>query len=171
MIENIADIPGEFLQLAGEIENGSDTEISRHFDGETWPAATLHPTGFEVIERESVEISHIEKPDSGGQSDSLLTAPNPVVRYLQDIRSVSLLNRADEIRLAQEIDEGESQIVEEALSSLVALQCALELGKTVAAGRLSMRDVVRLRVETSGEHLNDDAILKNRFRIRMRKLQ
>jgi RNA polymerase primary sigma factor len=171
MIENIADIPGEFLQLAGEIENGSDTEISRHFDGETWPAATLHPTGFEVIEGESVEISHIEKPDSGGQSDSPLTAPNPVVRYLQDIRSVSLLNRADEIRLAQEIDEGESQIVEEALSSLVALQCALELGKTVAAGRLSMRDVVRLRVETSGEHLNDERILKARFGAGVRRLR
>ena len=83
------------------------------------------------------------------------TAPNPIVRYLQDVRSIPLLSRDEEIRLAQQIEEGESEIIEAALSSTFALRCALDLGKTVAAGQLSMRDVVNLRIETSGEHLNE----------------
>jgi RNA polymerase primary sigma factor len=105
----------------------------------------------------------VEEPGIGVESESSFIAPNPVVRYLQDIGSVPLLSREDEIRLARQIEEGESQILEEALSSLLALRYALDLGETVAAGKLSMRDVVKLRVETSGEHFNDEKILRLAF--------
>jgi RNA polymerase primary sigma factor len=172
MIENDADTPGEFRVLPVEMEDSSEIETSARFHIESWVADTAIETDIEVAEQESAEvISHIEKLDGGVQEDSQLAPPNPIVRYLQEIRSIPLLSREQEIRLAQQIEEGEGQIVEEALSSLLALRCALELGKTVAAGKLTMPDVVKLRVETSGEHFDDERILKARFRAGIRKLQ
>jgi RNA polymerase primary sigma factor len=172
MIENDADAPEEFQVLPVETENTSEIETSAGFNTENWVADTVLETDIDVAERESIEIiSPIEKLDGAVQRDSLLAPPNPLVRYLQEIRSIPLLSREQETRLAQQIEEGESQIVEEALSSLLALRCTLELGKTVACGKLSMRDVVKLHVETSGEHFDDERILKARFRAGIRKLQ
>jgi RNA polymerase primary sigma factor len=172
MIENDADAPEEYQVLPVETENTSEIETSAGFNTENWVADTVLETDIDVAERESIEIiSPIEKLDGAVQRDSLLAPPNPLVRYLQEIRSIPLLSREQETRLAQQIEEGESQIVEEALSSLLALRCTLELGKTVACGKLSMRDVVKLHVETSGEHFDDERILKARFRAGIRKLQ
>jgi len=173
MIENNVDTLGEFpVSSPAETRDTAAIELSAHFHAERWADDSLLEPEIDVAEPESAEqISDVEELDSAAQSDALPAAPNPIARYLQDIGSVPLLSRDQEIRLAQRIEEGERQIVEETFSSLLALQCALDLGKTVAAGHVSMRDVVKLRVETSGEHLNDETILKNRFRIRMRKLQ
>lgn len=172
MIENNADTSGEFLLLPIETENPSQIEISAHFHAESWADDSLLEADIEVAEAESAEeISGVEELESSVQIDSLLAVPDPIGRYLQDIRTVPLLSREEEIGLARLIEEGESQIVEEAFSSLLALRCALNLGKTVAARQLNMRDVVKLRVETSGEHLNDERILRARFRAGVRKLQ
>ena len=103
----------------------------------------------------------VEELDSDREDDSLQTAPNPLVRYLQDIRSLPLLSRDEEINLSRQIERGARELLEEAFSSSVALGCALDLGKTVAAGKWNMRDVVKLRVEASGEHLHDEKILKS----------
>jgi len=81
------------------------------------------------------------------------------------------LSRDDEVMLAQRIEEGEAQIVEEALSSLLALRWTLSLGKKVAAGQVNVRDIVKISPEVSGEILIDDRILKIHFQTRMRKLQ
>jgi RNA polymerase primary sigma factor len=170
MIENDSDTPGEFPLSPADTENTSEIELSAHFHAESWAEDTLLETDIEVAEP-AEEISGVEELDDGVETDSLLAAPNPIARYLQDIGSVPLLCREHEIRLAQRIEEDESQIVEEALSSLLALRCVLDLGKAVAAGQLSMSDVVRLRVETSGEHFNEEKILRTRFRVGMRKLQ
>src|SRR6266480_2258469 len=172
MIENNVDTLGEFpVSSPAETRDAAAIELSAHFHAERWADDSLLEPEIDVAEPESAEqISDVEELDSAAQSDALPAAPNPIARYLQDIGSVPLLSRDQEIRLAQRIEEGERQIVEETFSSLLALQCALDRGKTVAAGHVSMRDVVKLRVETSGEHLNDDTILKNRFRIRMQTL-
>jgi len=172
MIKDNANRPREFSLLPDEAENAGEFEIAAHFHAESWAADTLLEPDIEVAGPDSAEeTSAVEELDGGVESDSLPTAPNPIVRYLQDVRSVPLLSRDKEINLAQQIEEGGSEIVEEALSSPFALRCALDLGKTVAAGQLSMRDVVNLRIETSGEHLNDERILRARFRAGMRKLQ
>ena len=172
MIKDNANTPGEMPLLPDEEENTAEIEISAHFHTESWAADTFLEPDIEVAGPEAVEeTSGMEGLVGVVESDSLLTALNPTVRYLKDVRSVPLLSRDEEIRLARQIEEGESEIVEEALSSPVALRCALDLGKTVAAGELNMRDVVNLRIETSGEHLNDERILRARFRVGMRKLQ
>ena len=148
----------------------AEIERSAHFHVEPWPEDTLAERDIEGSGRSpAVEISTAEERNDG--VDFLYEAQNPIHRYLQDIRSVPLLSREEEIKLAQTIEEGEKQIVEEALSSLLALRCALDLDKRVADGALNMRDVVKLRVESSGEHLNDERILRARFRAGMRKLR
>ena len=73
--------------------------------------------------------------------------------------------------MSQQIERGARELLQEAFSSSVALGCALDIGKTVAAGKLNMRDVVKLRVESSGEHLHDEKILRARFLAGVRKLQ
>jgi hypothetical protein len=74
------------------------------------------------------------------------------------------LSRDDEVMLAQRIEEGEAQIVEEALSSLLALRWTLNLGKKVAAGQVNVRDIVKIFPEVSGEILIDERILNTRLK-------
>jgi RNA polymerase primary sigma factor len=172
MIKDNAHSPREFPLSPDEAENAGEIEIAAHFHAESWAADTLLEPDIEVAGPDSAEeISAVEDLDDSVERDSLRKAPNPIVRYLQDVRSVPLLSRDKEIKLAQQIEGGGSEMVEEALSSPFALRCALDLGKTVAAGQLSMRDVVNLRIETSGEHLNDERILRARFDAAIRKLQ
>lgn len=174
MNENIADMPGEFQLSPAAMGNTSEIEISVQFDPESLPAATLLSADVEVTDLESLETvsaTDEQELEDDDKNDTLLAAPNPIVRYLQDIRSVPLLSRDEEISLARQIEEGQNQIVEEALSSLLALRYALELGETVAAGQLSMRDIVKLHVEISGEHFDDDRMLRSRFQAGVRKLR
>ena len=91
-------------------------------------------------------------------------------QYLRDLRSAPLLKREDEIRLACIIEDGQGRILGAALSSLLALRCALQLGKAVAAREIRMSDVVKLRSDKSGEHLNDERVLRARFCAKVKKL-
>ena len=146
--------------------------MSVHFQTESWPTDSVLEADIEIDDGQSAEeISPVEELDGDVQIDPLFAAPDPLGRYLKDIRSIPLLNRHQETTLAQQIEEAERQINDEALSSLLALRCALDIGKTVDAGKFNMRDIVTLRVEPSGEHLNDEDILKARFRAGIRKLQ
>lgn len=164
MIEIKVDNPGQLDNLEKEPE----IERSAHFHAERWANPTFDT---EALENEPADPAREEELNSSVDRDILPEPQSPLTRYLQDIRSIPLLNREDEVRLAQVIEEGESRIVEEALSSFLALRCALDLGKRVASRRIKMRDVVKLRVETSGEHLNDDRLLRARFRAGVRKLE
>ncbi len=149
-----------------------DPAISSYFPNSDWVDESFLGTDSEATKPESADDeSTAEEPDHEADSESWLASADPIARYLRDIRSVPLLTRGEEIKLAQQIEEGEKAIVEAALSSLVALRYTLELGKKVAAGRLNMRDVVKLRIESSGEHLVDEKILNSRFRAGIRKLQ
>jgi RNA polymerase primary sigma factor len=168
MIENDTHAPEEFPPLADASDRITGSEITARFQPQSWPNDAVFESDIDAVEQDSAEgLARLDTP----RSDALLAAPNPVVRYLQDIRAVPLLSRGQEISLAQKIEEGERRIVDEALSSLLALRCAIDLGHSVAAGELSMSDVVKLKVEASGEHFIDEKMLRARFRLGMRKLQ
>ena len=132
-----------------------------------WAADSLSSLGTENAD----ELSDDAELDRGFDDDTSATTTNPVVSYLRDVKSIPLLNREEEIVLAQRIEEGETQIADEALSSMLALRWTLGLGQRVAAGLVNVRDVVRDPDETSAKLLDDERILKTRFRTRMRKLQ
>ena len=169
MLEIKANGP-DHLPLRDEAEVDRADERSAHFHAERWATLTIIET--EVLEQVPLgSRSPEEELNRDHDGDLPLEPQSPLNRYLQDIRSIPLLSREDEVRLAQVIEEGQGRIVAEALSSLLALRCALELGKAVAGGAIKMRDVVRLQVETSGEHLNDERLLRARFRAGIKKLE
>jgi RNA polymerase primary sigma factor len=170
MTENNTGAPGEYLQSDAQAEMIFQAEIAGPFHAESWGAEISRPSDGE-IEAPDTDGSAVEEPDGETESDSLLGAPNPVACYLQDIHAVPLLSREEEISLARQIEEGKSEIVGEALSSLLALRCALEIGEAVAGGRLRMRDVVHLQVDSSGEHFDDEKALRARFRAGMQNLR
>src|SRR5262245_52615501 len=62
--------------------------------------------------------------------------------YLSAIGPIRVLTREEEHELAKSIANDEAQIAAEALSSLVALHWALDLGKKVANGLIDARVVV-----------------------------
>jgi RNA polymerase primary sigma factor len=163
---------GRFPLAPADLENAPEAVIAMQLHAEDWLAD--QPLPSEVIDDgdgEPEEVSEADGPDSTLESDFVGARTDPVARYLQEVRSIPLLTREDEIKLAKLIEEGEHRIAEEALTSLLALRWTLDLAKKVATGRVNMRDVVKLPVETSGEHFSDERVLKARFRVGVRKLQ
>ena len=151
--------------LLEEVEDSPDIALQERPDSRWDPDQPLIP------EVRSEEASDEEEADTGFENDTLEKAKNPVFLYLRDLGSIPLLSREEEVKLAQKIEEGEAQIAAEALSSLLALRWALDLGKKVATGLVNVRDVVNDPDQTSADLLVDEKILKARFQTQMRKLQ
>lgn len=171
-IKDKSDKLREFTPPPEKLEESAEIDILAHLHPEHWLTDRIHENPREVAEPELTDdTAPLEDLDSGRENDPLQAAPNPLVRYLQDIRSLPLLSRDEELNLSRQIEQGENELLEEAFASSLALGCALDLGKTVAAGKWNMRDVVKLRVEASGEHLHDEKILRARFLAGVRKLQ
>ncbi len=159
--------PNLFLE---EVEDSPDVEFQEQPYRGTWNPDQLIDPESQITGEVSDEVSDKEEVDTGFDNDSLGKAKDPVFLYLQELGSAPLLSRDEEVKLAQRIEEGEAQIVAEALSSLLALRRALDLGKKVAAGLVNVRDVVSDPQETSADLLANEKILKARFRTQMRKL-
>src|SRR5262245_31811170 len=170
MIEKNSGAPEEFAKSNEEVEMIEEFEITEQFHAESLDVAIFNESDLPTAEP-AEDRSGVGNPDDEMVKDTLLGAVNPVERYLQDIRSVPLLSREGEVSLARRIEEGENQIIEEALSSLLALRCALEISEAVAGGFVRMHDVVNLPVAPSGEHFDDDRILRAQFRAGARKLR
>lgn len=148
----------------GENVPNIEVQVQLH---SAWAADPMHNLETEIAE----ELS--DDTERGGVFDDDISSAtrNPAVSYLRDVKSIPLLNREEEITLAQRIEEGESRIADEALSSMLALRWTLGLGQRVAAGLVNVLDVVKEPDETSAKLLINERILKNRFQARMKKLQ
>jgi len=68
---------------------------------------------------------------------------DPVRMYLRKMGSVSLLTREGEVEIAKRIEEGEDQIFDVILKSLVGVSEILEIGENLRKGKLRVKDVVR----------------------------
>jgi len=158
--------PGESGFLPPLVEHSPDVDLHSHLHS-IWAAEPASYLGPEIAD----EVSDDAGLEGGFDDDVLGTTTNPIVAYLREVKSIPFLNREEEILLAQRIEEGETQIAEEALSSLLALHWTLGLGQRVAAGLVNVRDVVKDSEETSAKPVVHERILKTRFRTRMRKLQ
>ena len=152
--------------LLDEVGDSPDVELQEQPHEGSWD-----PEQLIIAEGQVEELPDEKETDTDSESDALEKAENPVFHYLRGLRSVPLLSREEEVKLAQKIEEGEAQIATETLSSPFALHLALDLAEKVAAGLIEVRDVVNDKDGTSLDLLVDEKILKARFRTQMRKLQ
>jgi RNA polymerase primary sigma factor len=158
--------PSKSSLLPPVIEDSPDIDFTTALDS-IWTADPHPHLETEIADEESGDAGlgrGIDDETSG-------TTTNPVSSYLREVKSIPLLSREEELMLARRIEEGETEIAEEALSSMLALRWTLGLGQRVAAGLVNVCDVVKDPAEPSTEILGHERILKTRFRTRMKNLQ
>src|SRR5262245_63414820 len=105
------------------------------------------PSGWEFPQLPGHEnqfdgLSDAEEPDTDIDVATSQKSIDAVFSYLSAIGPIRVLTREEEHELAKSIANDEAQIAAEALSSLVALHWALDLGKKVANGLIDARVVV-----------------------------
>lgn len=150
-----------------QVEDSPDIDFQEQSQEASWDPDQLPNPESQIIE----EVSNEEEVDADFENDTSQNGKNPVFIYLSELGSIRLLSREEELKLAQRIEEDEAQITTQALSSLLALRYALDLGKKVATGLVNVRDVVRDPDETSANFLVDEKTLKTHFRTQIKKLQ
>lgn len=112
-------------------------------------------------DREGEEEVDLKEEEAKQASD--LTA-----LYLQDIGTVPLLTREQEVELAKAKEEGEAHVAEAALSSPIALRYVLELGDKVKRAELGLGGIL-LEIDEEEEpakpssHGSDDTLDQKRF--------
>ncbi len=67
---------------------------------------------------------------------------DPVRMYLREMGTVSLLSREGEVVIAKKIEEGNKQVIDEILTSPLALIYILELGKKLSHHEVRVREVI-----------------------------
>jgi RNA polymerase primary sigma factor len=97
---------------------------------------------------------------------------DPVRMYLREMGTVSLLSREGEVEIAKKIEEGEKQVISEALSCPVALRYVLDLGGKLEQREIRVRDVIKdVDVDEDMDYLEDEEVHEKRLLDQFAKLQ
>jgi RNA polymerase primary sigma factor len=83
---------------------------------------------------------------------------DPVRMYLREMGTVSLLSREGEVEIAKKIEQGEKQVLDEVLSSPLALTYVLELGEKLAQHEIRVREIIKEDGDEEAEYLEDEEI-------------
>ncbi len=95
---------------------------------------------------------------------------DPVRMYLREMGTVSLLSREGEVEIAKKIEEGEKQVIEEVLSSPLALSHALDLGERLSRHEVRVREIIK-DGEDDVEYLEDEEVHEKRLLDQIAKLR
>ena len=79
--------------------------------------------------------------DLGGEPDMAGKTGDPVRMYLREMGNVSLLSRDGEVEIAKKIEKGECLVIDQVLSTPLALQHVLELGEKLERDELWVHEV------------------------------
>jgi len=82
------------------------------------------------------------------ESDFTLSS---VQQYLRDIGAISLLSREREIELAMAIEKGQAQVLRALSSTPLASRYVIQLGRSIGAGELDLKDVLEKADSDNGE--------------------
>jgi RNA polymerase primary sigma factor len=88
---------------------------------------------------------------------------DPVRMYLREMGTVSLLSREGEVEIAKKIEHGEKQVIEEVLSSPLALNYVLDLGKKLAEHEIRVREIIKDEGEEDAEFMEDEEVHEKRL--------
>jgi RNA polymerase primary sigma factor len=75
----------------------------------------------------------------------------------------TLLSREGEVEIAKKIEEGEKQVIDEVLSSPLALSYVLDLGQKLANHEIRVREIIKEDGEDDGEYLEDEEVHEKRL--------
>jgi RNA polymerase primary sigma factor len=121
----------------------------------------------ELVEEEDDEEGDIEVEVDG---DTGAKTGDPVRMYLREMGTVSLLSREGEVEIAKKIEEGEKQVIGEALSCPLALRYILDLGAKLAGREIRVRDVIE-DADEDADYLEDEELHEKRLLDHFAKLQ
>jgi hypothetical protein len=124
-----------------------------------------------VPDRQDTEQALIQDAGREFADKTSAKTTDPASYYLRELRTIPLLGRKDEVRLAQKIEEGEAKIIAGALCSLLPVRYTLDLEKKLAAGILNIRDVIETRETSRADPRLVKKKLRRRFGTQVRKLQ
>src|SRR5574342_90956 len=88
---------------------------------------------------------------------------DPVRMYLREMGTVSLLSREGEVEIAKKIEQGEKQVIDEVLSSPLALTHVLDLGEKLAGHDIRVREIIKEDGDEQGEYLEDEEVHEKRL--------
>jgi len=101
--------------------------------------------------------------DVEADSDMSGKTGDPVRMYLREMGTVSLLSREGEVEIAKKIEHGEKQVIEEVLSSPLALSYVLDLGKKLSEHEIRVREIIKDETDEESEFLEDEEVHEKRL--------
>ena len=120
---------------------------------------TLGGAGEDLAEEEEEE-KEIEADVDG---DLVGKTGDPVRMYLREMGTVSLLSREGEVEIAKKIESGENQVINEVLSSPLALNYVLDLGEKLSNHEMRVREIIKEEGEEDSEYLEEEEVHEKRL--------
>ena len=127
---------------------------------------SLGGAGEDLVEDEEEE----KEVESEVDGDMVGKTGDPVRMYLREMGTVSLLSREGEVEIAKKIEQGEKQVIEEVLSSPLALRYVLDLGEKLAQREIRVREIIKDGDEDA-EYLEDEEVHEKRLLEQMAKIR
>src|SRR5215469_6764633 len=116
--------------------------------------------GAEDLADEEEDEKEIESDVDG---DMVGKTGDPVRMYLREMGTVSLLSREGEVEIAKKIEQGENQVLNEVLSSPLALSYVLDLGEKLSHHEMRVREIIKEDGEEDSEYLEDEEVHEKRL--------
>jgi len=127
---------------------------------------SLGGAGEDLVEDEEEE----KEVESDIDGDMVGKTGDPVRMYLREMGTVSLLSREGEVEIAKKIEQGEKQVIEEVLSSPLALRYVLDLGEKLEQREIRVREIIK-DGDDDAEYLEDEEVYEKRLLEQMAKIR
>ena len=119
---------------------------------------TLGSAGDELVEEEDDE-----KETEDADNDVVGKTGDPVRMYLREMGTVSLLSREGEVEIAKKIENGENRVLDEVLSSPLALTHILDLGEKLALHEVRVREIIKEEGDEESEDFEEEEVHEKRL--------
>ncbi|MGZ8467525.1 MAG: sigma-70 family RNA polymerase sigma factor, partial [Candidatus Binatia bacterium] len=119
---------------------------------------TLGGAGDELVEEEEEE-----KEAEDADNDVVGKTGDPVRMYLREMGTVSLLSREGEVEIAKKIENGENRVLDEVLSSPLALTHILDLGEKLALHEVRVREIIKEEGDEENEDFEEEEVHAKRL--------
>src|SRR6266480_4414737 len=109
------------------------------------------------------ELAEEEEEEKEVDGDVVGKTGDPVRMYLREMGTVSLLSREGEVEIAKKIEEGENRVINEVLSSPLALTYILDLGEKLAQHEIRVREIIKEEGDEDSEDFEEEEVHEKRL--------